>query len=81
MMVRTQVYLPKKMHAELKAMAKDSGVTLSHLIRRGARTVAKRKKISQQQKALQTLLEYTDSYRKPLSKTSVQLIREDRRET
>jgi metal-responsive CopG/Arc/MetJ family transcriptional regulator len=38
-MIRTQVYLPTKLHQELKLIAHREKTTVSELVRRGARKV------------------------------------------
>ena len=43
-MIRTQVYIPDDLHAELMGLARREGVKYSHLIREGVREVIKKEK-------------------------------------
>lgn len=81
MMTRTQVYLPEDTHASLLQLARMENVSLSELIRRGAETVLKKKKIkkkSPQREALEFLANFPDKYHIKLSKPAVDLVREQR---
>lgn len=81
MMTRTQIYLPEDTHASLLQLARVENVSLSELIRQGAETVLKKKKINKkslQQEALKFLANFPDKYRIKLSKSAVVLVREQR---
>jgi len=79
-MIRTQIYLPEDVHTSLQKLANKKGTTLSKLIREGAETVLKKHygKKTPQQKALHFLANYPDELRIKLTKSAVELVREQR---
>lgn len=79
-MLRTQIYLPSEMHAQLLALAGQKKTTMSQLVRQGASSVLKERSMTAgQKKALRWLANPPKKYLIDLKgKTAVQLIREDR---
>lgn len=79
-MIRTQIYLPDETHTTLLRLAKDTGTTLSKLIREGANHVIRAKygKLTPQQKAIRFFTHLPDKYKVKLTKPAWKLIREER---
>ena len=79
-MTRTQIYLPDDTHAQLLQIAQTGDQSLSQLIREGADLVIKSKTggLTPSQKFIKSILAYPDSNRVKLSKSSVELVREQR---
>lgn len=79
-MTRTQIYLPDDTHAQLLQIAQADNSSLSRLIREGANMVIKSKSggLTSTQKFIKAILSYPDSNRVKLSKSAVELIREQR---
>jgi len=79
-MIRTQVYLPDDTHAQLLHLAHTDNTSLSRLIREGADMVIKAKTggLTPSQKFIKAILSFPDSKRVKLSKSAVELIRDER---
>ncbi len=79
-MIRTQIYLPDELHAELHRVAKDHDTTFSHLIREGAQEVVKKKKKGKnpQREALLFFANPPKRFRIKLSDSAENLVRKER---
>jgi hypothetical protein len=79
-MTRTQIYLPDEQHLTLHQIAKAGNTSFSQLIREGADLVIKKRsqKLRPQSEFWRLLFSYPDKSRVKLSKSSEQLIREER---
>lgn len=82
-MIRTQIYLPDDIHANLLKIASRTGTTLSKLIREGAEAVLKRKLGGKhpQRDALRFFANVPEKYKTKLrGKELVTLVAKDRHE-
>ncbi|TSC85823.1 MAG: hypothetical protein G01um101416_775 [Microgenomates group bacterium Gr01-1014_16] len=79
-MTRTQIYLPDDTHAQLLQIAQTGDQSLSQLIREGADMIIKAKSegLTPTQKFVKAILSFPDSKRVKLSKSAVELIRDER---
>lgn len=79
-MTRTQIYLPDDTHAQLVQLAQTGNGSLSQLIREGAEMVIKAKTggLTPTQRFIKAILSFPDAKRIKLSKSAVELVRDER---
>ncbi len=79
-MIRTQIYLRDEQHLVLLQIAKSQNTSLSDLIRQGAAIIIQKKigNSSPQVQALTYLKNYSKRKLPKLSKSSVELVRQER---
>ncbi len=80
-MKRTQIYLPKKLHEDLRLLADREDISMAELIRKNMEKFVKKNKISQAKYDLLAFFadppkEYLIT--KKLKKSTVELVREER---